>query len=161
MDRYPVTYEVMAKELQREGKLRPFGVVEGERISDPRNYLFVDYAATLTNAALTVLARTKDGKLYASDFGRGDIAIARDGFVRTTIELPPGTAATSIAEILFECRVPPAARNEPIAHSGTCTLQGVAKVFQLQPDYTPAPSFWSMTTPVKVATGAGISLLAR
>ena len=83
MDRFPVTYEVMVKELEREGKLRPFGIAAGEKISTPRNYVFVDYHATLTNAALTVLARTKDGNLYASDLGRGDIAIARDGYVRT------------------------------------------------------------------------------
>jgi hypothetical protein len=36
MDRHPETYAVMAKELERENKLRPFGAVAGEKISDPR-----------------------------------------------------------------------------------------------------------------------------
>ena len=47
MDRNPMTYEVMVKELEREGKLRPFGVADGEKISDPRNYLFVTMPRSL------------------------------------------------------------------------------------------------------------------
>lgn len=159
MDRYPVTYEVMAKELEREHKLRPFGVIDGEKISDPRNYLYVDYAATLTHGALTVLMRTKDGNLYSSDLGRGDVAIARDGYVRTTVELPPRTSTSDIAEISFECRVPPASRTEPAAHSGSCVLQKVVKAFQLQPDYVPANGFWTMTRSITLATGHGVSFV--
>ena len=124
MDQFPVTYEVMVKELEREGKLRPFGIAAAEKISTPRNYVFVDYQASLRNAALTVLARTKDGKLYTSDLGRGDIAIARDGYVRTTIELPPGSTPADIDEIAFECRVPPPAK--------TTSLR------------IPDPAFWTM-----------------
>jgi hypothetical protein len=157
MDRFPITYEVMSKELEREGKLRPFGIVAGEKISTPRNYIFVDYHAVLTNAALTVLARTKDGNLYASDLGRGDIAIARDGYVRTTIELPPGSTATDVEEFLFECRVPPPGKNGTVAHSGSCDLHGVSKVFFLQDDYSPGKSFWSSEKPVTIPTGRGVS----
>lgn len=157
MDRFPITYEVMSKELEREDKLRPFATIAGEKISAPRNYIFVDYHATLTNAALTVLARTKDGNVYASDLGRGDIAIARDGYVRTTIELPPGSSPADVAEFLFECRVPPPGRNDTVAHSGSCSLQGVSKVFFLQDDYSPGKSFLSSERPVIIPTGRGIS----
>jgi hypothetical protein len=157
MDRYPITYEVMAKELVREGKLRPFGVAAAEKISDPRNYLYIDYAATLTNAAITVSVRLKDGSTFASDLGRGDIAISRSGYVRTTIELPPGTMATSIAGLNFDCRVAPPPKNEPIAHSGTCVLHEVPKVFQLREDYSPGKSFWWTREPVTLTTGRGMS----
>lgn len=157
MDDHPVTYTVMTKELEREARLRPFGSVDGEKISDPRNYLFADYTATLTNGALTVLVTLKDGSVYASDLGRGDIAIARNGAVRTTVELPPGTTRSGIATIGFECRVPPGSRNAPLAHSGTCVLQGVSKVFQLRQDSTPGESFWSMEKLVTLATGRGVS----
>lgn len=153
MDRHPTTYVVMAKELQREGQLRPYGAVDGEKISDLRNYLFVDYAATLTNAALTVMVRTKDGKLHASDLGRADVAISRSGHVRTTVELPAG-ARGEISELLFECRVAPAPR-----HSGSCELEGVSKVFWLQPDYTPGESIWSSAQRVSLPTGRGISFI--
>jgi hypothetical protein len=157
MDRFPITYEVMSKELEREGKLRPFGIAAGEKISAPRNYVFVDYHATLTNAAVTVLARSKDGNLYASDLGRGDIAIARDGYVRTTIELPPASGPADVVEFLFECRVPPPGRDDTVAHSGSCVVHGVSKVFFLQDDYRPGKSFLTSEKPVTIPTGRGIS----
>ncbi|HYP06037.1 MAG TPA: hypothetical protein VER03_07350 [Bryobacteraceae bacterium] len=157
MDRHPFTYVVMGKELLREGKLRPFGVAAGEKISDPRNYLFVDYSATLSDASMTVSVRTKDGRLHSSDFGRSDVAIDRSGHVRTTVELPPKTSREDIDEIAFQCRVAQPARGETVAHSGQCVLHGVAKVFQLRSDYTPLPRFWWMTQPVTMRTGAGMA----
>jgi hypothetical protein len=147
----------MAKELEREGKLRPFGIAAAEKISSPRNYIFVDYHATLNNAALTVLAHTKDGNLYASDLGRGDFAIARDGYVRTTIELPPGSKSANIEQLIFECRVPPPGNTDTAAHSGSCNLHGVSKVFFLQDDYRPGNSFWSLNEPAAIPTGRGIA----
>jgi hypothetical protein len=157
MDRYPITYEVMAKELIRESKLRPFGVAAGEKISDPRNYLYVDYAANLTDSAMIASARLKDGSVFASDLGRSDISISRSGYVRTTIELPPGTHPTTIASIDFHCRVAPPPRNEPVAHSGSCTLQEVPAVFQLREDYTPGKIIWRMRETVTLPAGRGIS----
>ena len=157
MDQHPAIYAVMAKELIRESKLRPFGVAAAEKISDPRNYLYVDYSATLTNSAMTVSVRLKDGATYASDLGRPEIAISRSGHVRTTIELPPGTIPTSIAALNFDCRLALPPKNEPAAHSGSCTLNGVAKVFQLRDDYSPGKSFWWRKEPVTLPTGRGMS----
>jgi hypothetical protein len=153
MDRFPVTYSVMAKELEREGQLRPFGVVTGEKISDQRNYLMVDYHATFTRGALSVAAQTRDGKLYSSDLGRSDLAIARDGHVRTTVELPPGTTRDNIAALVFECRVPPAAKKQ----AGSCDVHGISKAFKLQDDYTPGPSIFSLSQPVSIPTGQAVS----
>ena len=156
MDRHPETYAVMAKELEREGKLRPFSVAAGEKISDPRNYVFIDYSAMLRDAALTVTIRLKDRKQYSSDLGRGDFAIARSGYVRTTVELPPETSRDRIAGISFECRVVPPPRGESPVHSGECILGGVSKVFQLRSDYTPGTRFWWTSDPVILSTGTGI-----
>ena len=143
MDENPITYQVMGKELVREKKLRPFGIVDGEKISDPRNYLFVDYKAANTGGALAVQVRLKkEGRWLSSSLGRTDYAIARNGWVRTTIELPPGTKADQIAEIGFECVVPPK------EHSGTCRLETVDKAFFLD-----GPPVFSMRTPVDVPTG--------
>ena len=38
IDENPLAYRVMSQELLREGKLRPFGMVDGNKVSDPRNY---------------------------------------------------------------------------------------------------------------------------
>jgi hypothetical protein len=157
MDRNPQTYAVMAKELDREGKLRPFAVAEGEKISDVRNYLFVDYAASLRDATLTVIARLTNGQTFSSDLGRSDYAIGRDGNVRTTIELPPGTLPASIASLSFDCRVAPPTKGGPIAHSGRCELHRLSKVFMLRPDYMPGKAFWSVKRSVSLATGTGVS----
>jgi hypothetical protein len=157
MDRHPETYAVMAKELERENKLRQYGVVAGEKISDPRNYLFVDYSARLTNAALTVAVQTADGHVHMSDYGRGDVAIHRDGNVRTTVELPPGTRREQIAGVSFECRVVPPLKGATWAHSGSCVIERVPKVFFLQEDYSPGPSILSRVESVTLPTGRGVS----
>ena len=143
MDENPITFEVMGKELVREKKLRPFGVVDGEKISDPRNYLFVDYKATNTGGALAVLVRLKnESRRFSSSLGRTDYAIGRSGWVRTTVELPPGTKASQIAEIDFECVVP--AKD----HSGVCTLETVDRAFFLD-----GPPLFSMRTAASIPTG--------
>src|SRR5262249_463274 len=41
MDEQPFSYRVMAKELIREEKLRPYATVQSENVSDPRNYLYI------------------------------------------------------------------------------------------------------------------------
>lgn len=149
MDENPITYQVMVKELVRERKLRPFGIVDGEKISDPRNYLFVDYRAANIGGALAVEVRLKkESRWLSSSLGRTDYAIARNGWVRTTIELPPGTKADQIAEIGFECVVPPK------EHSGTCRLETVDKAFFL--DGSPV---FSMCTPVDVPTGQSVTFV--
>ena len=143
MDENPITYEVMQKELVREKKLRPFGVVDGEKISDPRNYLFVDYKATNTGGALAVQVRLKnESRRFSSSLGRTDYAIGRSGWVRTTVELPPGTKADQLAELGFECVVP------AHGHSGVCQLETVDKAFFLE-----GPPFFSMRTAAAIPTG--------
>jgi hypothetical protein len=152
MDENPLTYQVMVKELAREDKLRPFGAVEGEKISDPRNYLYVEYNATNYGGALTVQVRLKNETRWRSgNLGRTDYAIARSEWVRTTVELPPGTRPDQIAEIGFQCVVPPP------AHSGTCRLESVDKAFFLNDAAVPGAPVFSMHTPTDIPTGQTVT----
>lgn len=154
MDENPITYQVMAKELSRERKLRPYGVVDGEKISDPLNYLYFEYKATNTNGAVAVNVRLKnETRFKSSSLGRLDYAIARNGWVRTTVELPPGTKANQIAEIGFECLVAAPAGGQPIARSGNCHLESASKAFFLDAAAVPGPSIFSMHSPVDIPTG--------
>ena len=57
MNRSPWTYRVMAQELIREEKIRPFGTVRGKTVSDPRNYLYVEAGAIQAGAGLAVACR--------------------------------------------------------------------------------------------------------
>ena len=122
MDSHPATYEVMAKELDREGKVRAFGTVEGQDISDVRNYAYVDYLASHTRSGMTVNIALRDGRLFTSDLGVADYAITRDGWVRSTVELPPGTKPADVANVGFQCIVPPKS-----TAAGTCRLERVRK----------------------------------
>src|SRR5262249_54636445 len=92
MDRYPWSYRVMAQELEREAKLRTFGTVRGETISDPRNYLYVDLKLANRTSSLGIAVRLKGESIWrSSHLGRADYGITRSGWVRSTVELPPGT----------------------------------------------------------------------
>lgn len=157
LDANPAVYAVMSKELQREGKIRPFGTVQQENISDVRNYLFIDYAAKLRDAAWVVTVALNDGRAFANDLGRHDFAIARDGSVRTSVELPPGTKSGDIASVSFGCVVaPPARRTELPAHSGTCSLQRIASLFFLDEQYRPGPAVRLQGKPMTVPTGQSV-----
>jgi CheY-like chemotaxis protein len=158
MDRHPFAYRVMAKELKREGKLRPFGIVDGEKVSDPINYLYFEMKLTNSEASVATLVRLKgDPHWYSSHLGHADYAIrtwrrnsaeSPKGFVRTTVELPPGTKADQIAEIGFECLVLDKAGDSP------CRVEAVTKAFLLDRDYTPGSNVWTLTTPVVIPVGA-------
>jgi hypothetical protein len=159
MDRNPITYELMSKELVREGKLREFGTVQGENISDIRNYAYVDYKASYRTSAFAVNITLKNGRSYSSTLGRIDYAISRPGWVRTTVELPPGTKVSDMEAIGFQCIVaPPAKQGEALAHSGTCTLERVSKMFFLDVQYRPGKSLLHLEKPVTIPAGQSILL---
>jgi hypothetical protein len=147
MDRYPVTWTVMAKELIREKKLRPFGVVEGEKISDPRNYLYVDYSPANRGTTMAVRVRLRDGREFASDLGQLTFGIDRTGNVRTAVELPPGTRRSDIAAIGFQCRP----KNSET--SGNCEVRSLSDAFFLKPDGTPGDALKPAVERTVVAPG--------
>jgi CheY-like chemotaxis protein len=158
MDQHPFAYRVMAKELKREGKLRPFGTVDGEKVSDPINYLYFEMKLTNSEASVATLVRLKgNARWYGSHLGHADFAIrtwrrnsaeSPKGFVRTTVELPPGTKADQIAEIGFECLVLDKAADS------ACGVEAVTKAFLLDRNYAPAPNIWTLSTPVGIPAGA-------
>jgi CheY-like chemotaxis protein len=159
MDQHPITYKLMAKELKREAKLRPFGTVDEEKVSDPRNYLYFEMQLGRSESSVATLVRLKGGsRWYSSNLGHTDFAIrtwkrnsaeSPNGFVRTTVELPPGTKPEQIAEIGFECLVP-----EKAASDSACRVEAVTKCFFLDREYTPDPNVWTLTAPHDIPPGA-------
>jgi len=152
MDQHPIAYRVMAQELKRENKLRPFGTVDGEKASDPRNYLYIEAKVSNRNSAIAALVRLRgEQRWYSSHLGRNDYAISRDEWVRTTVELPPGSTSPQIDEIGFECLVSDEEKRTPLA--GTCHVEQVSKVFLLDEEYRPQKSIWVMPRAVDIPTG--------
>jgi CheY-like chemotaxis protein len=158
MDQHPITYKLMAKELKREEKLRPFGTVDGEKVSDPRNYLYFEMELGRSEASVAALVRLKgESRWYSSHLGHGDFAIrtwrrnsaeSPHGFVRTTVELPPGTKPEQIAEIGFECLLVDKAADS------ACHVEAVTKCFFLDRDYTPDLNVWTLSGPREIPAGA-------
>ena len=149
----PLSYRIAAKEMVRENQLRPFGKIDGEKISDQRNYLFIEYGARHRDSAFTVTAHLRSGRSFHSDLGRLDLAIPRNEWVQTTIELPPGTRSNDIESIEFRCQVAP---RQPLPHDGECRLEGVNRLFQLDGTYLPGKSIWQMATPVSILAGQSV-----
>jgi hypothetical protein len=158
MDEHPWIWRVMSEELAREGKLRPYGAVEGEKISDPRNYLFIDYSATHRDSSFDIKVRLKGAReWHSSSLGRTDYQIGRDGWVRSTVELPPGTRLDDLAEINFECFVAQPPRDKRPAVAGICRLNEIASVFMLGADYMPLKGF-GVKVWREIPSGRGITV---
>jgi hypothetical protein len=160
MDAHPDLYRVMARELEREGKLRPFGAVAGENISDPRNYLYLDFLVRNRHSAVAVLVRLDGERTWrSSHLGRPDYAIEREGWVRTTVELPPGTKAGEVAEVAFECLV--ARKGSEWAGTGTCTVAEWPHAFLLDANYRPGPNLAQQWKSTDIPTGTMIAAPLR
>ena len=136
MDAHPITWLVMTSELVRENKLRPYGVERGEDISDPRNYLFIEAKVQPGKAAVAFVVLHKNGQYFYSHKGRTRDTIDRDGYVRSTIELPPGTQKADLKSINSLCVYLPKTPSD-----ATCGPTEFKALFFLTPDKLPGPAF--------------------
>jgi len=162
MDRNPFLYRVASWELAREDKLRPFGAVDGEKIGDPRNYVYIEAKVANRGSAVAALLRLKgENRWRSSHLGRPGFAIERDGWVRTTVELPPATTPDRVASIGFECIVVAPSKSAPLPDSGQCLVEQVSKAFFLDKDYRPGASFFGMTKPVEIPSGEIVEFPVR
>ena len=147
MDRHPWTYRIMAKEWSREGmerRARP----QTARVSDPRNYLYVEFESDHVDAsgapttacdlglALQVKLRG-DETWYSSDHRRPKLRLVSRGWRRGAIELPEGADAAALEALRLVIY--------PGERASDCRfrLRRIGKVFLLGEDYTPQPSLLS------------------
>ena len=93
MDANGWIYEVMTKELVREGKVVADAPTGQGTIPDPRRYVILEGCGVAGNNALAVAVNVND-KWWSSDRGVTEYRIARDGCFRAAIPLP-GTADAS------------------------------------------------------------------
>ncbi len=107
MDLDPVSYVIMAKEMIREAKVEPTGNPTTKKISDERNYLFVEYNIDVDVSGNVLRAyAVVGGQRYRSDHNLPGLPVlpmrVSDGRGQTAIELPPGTAVADITEFGME-----------------------------------------------------------
>lgn len=148
MNDNPITWRVAAQEMKREGKIRPFGTVDGEKIGDPRSYLYIEALIGNRDSRSAFLVRLRGERRWrVSHLGKIENGIERGGWVTSTIELPPGTTPGRIAEFGFECLT-----REKI-QTGGCRIEQIGKLYFLDRDYRPGASFWSAKPAAAVPSG--------
>ena len=158
MDSNPDTYDVMAKELDREGKAAPFGVAAGEKDIRSAKLLVRRLSAMLARCGVD--RHDPVGGSGAIRFGSRTRRYRhpRGGYVRTTVELPPGTSRKSNRRNIVRvpcCRLPPEAT--PWRIREPARFGPSPRCFSFERDYTPGTSFWWTDEPVTLSTGTGIT----
>jgi CheY-like chemotaxis protein len=140
LDQNPALYEVTAREMAREDKVRPPLTFDGEKIADPRNYLVVELKVDSRYAALQALVLRRGEHLWrGSAVGLAKNFIERSGWARVAVELPPGTRNQDISGLAFQCISRRDLEKEKIPKDGSCRVETIGKVFFLAPDYRPGP----------------------
>src|SRR5688572_13732762 len=98
MDANDWTYEVMTKELVREGKIVADAPTGQGTIPDPRRYVFVEGCGEAGNNAIAVSVNV-DNKWLSSDRGVTEYRIVRDGCFRAAIPLPGTASARDVTAV--------------------------------------------------------------
>jgi hypothetical protein len=144
MDAEPWTYQVMAREIVREGRVEPRPDPATPEVSDQRNYLFAEvdkdtrYGTPPASGSWvgTALEARVGGRWYSSHHGEPTWSIQRDDPAATTVELPPGTTADdveAIKAVAVPVGTPPA--------DWRIDVTSLNRGFFLGEDYLPGASF--------------------
>jgi hypothetical protein len=98
MDANPWLYEVMARELAREGKIVADAPPGKGVIPDPRRYAYLEGCGVVGDNALAFSVRV-NGEWIPSDRGMPEYRIVRDGCFRAAIPLPADASARDIRAV--------------------------------------------------------------
>jgi hypothetical protein len=148
MDLDPTSYVVMAKEMVRENKTENIGNPATRKLSNERNYLFLDYDIDVDVSGDVLRGFcVVGGVTYYSDHNLGAFGPrVGDGVARVAIEVPPGTQIGSI---------------QSYGMNGVGTMSGTLtslRAFMLDADYLPGSPL-TYTGP-QVASGTNPSWVA-
>jgi hypothetical protein len=133
MDANPWTYEVMAKELAREGKIVA-GAPPGQgTIPDLRRFVFLEACGEAGTNAITASLNVA-GTWHSSDRGVAEYRIVRDGCFRAAIPLPDTAGVLDVSSIRFQAH---ARKDRP---AGTSRITRLNRVFSLDERFAPGPS---------------------
>lgn len=144
MDTNPWTYQIMAKEMLREGKIEPASPAAPltPDVSDQRNYLYAVVKKTTQPpnsgsswVGVSLGLRLVTGQtVYLSHHVNPTWSLQRDNPAATTVELPAGTTVNDIAEVSVH-RVVVGTDTGATVH-----VTAIKRGFFLDQDYLPQPS---------------------
>jgi hypothetical protein len=155
MDQHPWTYQVMAAEQLREGKIEADSSPATDAVGDQRSYLYLEVKKTTGAPAavgappgLTIGVRLAgDPTLYRSDHNHPDWSIQRDDPAATTIELPAGATAADVVQVVGIRQLLALGFGD---NAAPVTVTSINRAFFLGRDYLPGSSF--IATPVTGVT---------
>lgn len=163
MDRNPWTYWVADAEARREGKVAADPPTTSQTlIADPREYLYLVVRKQTADppngtnwVGLSIGVRLKgDPTLYRSDHSFPDRSLQRDLPAATTVQLPPGTTPSDVAQIIG-IRVPATSPDT----GATIDVRAINRAFFLGPDDRPGASFVAGPTPATLTPQAPSAVL--
>jgi hypothetical protein len=159
MDRNPWTYRIASVEMRREGKIEADPEPGHNAIPDPRRFAYLEACGIVGNAALAVSVGSvrpqPDHALVwtASDRGRSEYRIVRDGCFRIATPLPAGTTASDIRAIQVHAYDRPPGKSGAPAASQPVNLTRINKVFMLDDSYLPGKSILHWEGSQAIAVG--------
>jgi hypothetical protein len=145
MDAHPWTYDVMAREIGREGKVKPTARPGSGEIPDPRRFVYVESCGELTNAAVAFAIGASDGRgamqWFTSDADLPEFRIVRSGCFRAAIALPAEIDEKSLTDLrVIAFPRPTQAGTSPSRDAPRARITRVNKLFMLSEEYVPRPS---------------------
>lgn len=156
MDQNPWTYQSMAAEMIREGRIETPSDPATPALGDQRTYLYleIDKDTAPPNGpgpwiGVAIGVRLAgDPTIYRSDHMVPDWSINRDIPAATTVELPAGKTPADVVEVIAH-RVPVGG----VDIGSVVTVTDVNRVFFLGSSFLPQPSFIDWTGSVTLTSG--------
>jgi hypothetical protein len=133
MDANPWTYEVMAKELAREGKIVADAPPGQGAVPDLRRFVYLEACGEAGPNAITASVNVA-GTWHSSDRGVAEYRVVRDGCFRAAIPLPGTAGIGDVSSIRFQAH----ARKDRAA--GTSRITRLNRVFSLDERFAPGVS---------------------
>jgi hypothetical protein len=133
MDDNAWTYEVMAKELAREGKIIADAPPGHGAIPDLHRFVFLEACGEAGSNAISAGVNV-GGAWHSSDRGVAEYRIVRDGCFRAAIPLLGSAGAADVSAIRFQAH---AREGRP---AGTSRITRLNRVFSLDERFAPGPS---------------------
>jgi hypothetical protein len=136
MDANPWLYEVMARELVREGKIVSDAPPGKDTISDPRRFVYIEACGEVGTSALAFAVRVHN-EWIPSDRGLREYRILRDGCFRAAVPLPGSAVEHDIRAVRAQAFSRPPRDGKPAPAPTPVELTRINRVFMLDDAYRP------------------------
>lgn len=131
MDENPWIYRIMAEEAIREGRINP-EKLGANTIADLRDYVYAEIHNEPQESAISLEAKTSDGKTYSSDGDNKFLRVDRKGFIRIALLLPRNARRNSSLTFSIVCY-----SKDVNNQTGGCQKTNLLKIVTLGEDFSP------------------------